>query len=261
MNIEHSPPIVVPRFAGKVVVVTAAGGGIGGATALQLAREGAKAVVAIDVSPAVDRMAAFIERAGASAVCMKLDCTDEQAVASAFDRALSQFGRVDVLVNGVGGGGGGRNTEFVESLPQTWRKIIDVTLLSTMLCTRQVVQGMRDRRYGKIVNVASSIALVPTPKMVEYASAKAGVIGFTRSLAVELAPFGVNVNAVSPGPIKTAATDLLPPDVLARSVNAVPMGRIGLPEEIAGAIAYLASDEAAYVTGQNLAVNGGRALN
>ena len=141
---------------------------------MQLAREGAKAVVAIDVSPAVDRMAAFIERAGASAVCMKLDCTDEQAVASAFDRALSQFGRVDVLVNGVGGGGGGRSTEFVELLPQTWRKIIDVTLLSTMLCTRQVVQGMRDRRYGKIVNVASSIALVPTPKMVEYASAKAG---------------------------------------------------------------------------------------
>ena len=217
--------------------------------------------MAIDVSPAVDRMAAFIESAGASAVCIKIDCTDEQAVVSAFDRALSQLGRVDVLVNGVGGGGGGRNTEFVESASHTWRKIVDVTLLSTMLCTRQVVQGMRDRSYGKIVNVASSIALVPTPKMVEYASAKAGVIGFTRSLAVELAPFGVNVNAVSPGPIKTAATDSLPPDVLARSVNAVPMGRIGLPEEIASAIAYLASDEAAYVTGQNLAVNGGRALN
>lgn len=261
METEHSPTIFSPRFAGKVVVVTAAGGGIGGATALRLAREGAKAVVAIDVSSGVDRMAAFIESAGATAVCLKIDCTDEQAVSSAFDRTLSQFGRVDVLVNGVGGGGGGRNTEFVESSPTTWRKIVDVTLLSTMLCTRQVVHGMRDRKYGKIVNVASSIALVPTPKMVEYASAKAGVIGFTRSLAVELAPFGVNVNAVSPGPIKTAATDSLPPDVLARSVNAVPMGRIGLPEEIASAIAYLASDEAAYVTGQNLAVNGGRALN
>lgn len=261
MGTEHSPTVFAPRFAGKVVVVTAAGGGIGGATALRLAREGAQAVVAIDVLPAVDRIEAMIEIAGASAVCMKIDCTDEHAIAAAFDRILSRFGRVDVLVNGVGGGGGGRNTEFVESTSQTWRKIVDVTLLSTMLCTRQVVQGMRDRKYGKIVNVASSIALVPTPKMVEYASAKAGVIGFTRSLAVELAPFGVNVNAVSPGPIKTAATDSLPPDVLARSVNAVPMGRIGLPEEIASAIAYLASDEAAYVTGQNLAVNGGRALN
>lgn len=261
MGTEQLPTVFAPRFSGKVVVVTAAGGGIGAATALRLAREGAKAVVAIDVLPAVDRTAAFIESAGASAVCIKIDCTDEHAVVAAFERTLSQFGRVDVLVNGVGGGGGGRNTEFAESTSQTWRKIVDVTLLSTMLCTRQVVHGMRDRNYGKIVNVASSIALVPTPKMVEYASAKAGVIGFTRSLAVELAPFGVNVNAVSPGPIKTAATDSLPPDVLARSVNAVPMGRIGLPEEIASAIAYLASDEAAYVTGQNLAVNGGRALN
>lgn len=249
------------RFAGKVAVVTAAGGGIGGASALRLAQEGAKAVIAIDVSPAVKRMAGPIQDAGSQVSCMEVDCTNEQAVGLAFEQILSRFGSVDVLVNGVGGGGGGRNTEFVESVPDTWRRIVDVTLISTMLCTRRVVEGMRERRYGKIVNIASSIALVPTVKMVEYASAKAGVIGFTRSLAMELAPFGVNVNAVSPGPIKTAATDSLPPDVLARSVNAVPMGRIGLPEEIASAVAFLASDEAAYVTGQNLAVNGGRALN
>ena len=256
------PATISPgRFAGKVAVITAAAGGIGGATALRIAREGATAVVAMDLSASVDRMAGLLQDAGSRAHCVRIDCTDERAVASAFDEILSRFGSVDVLVNGVGGGGGGRNTEFVGSVPETWRRIVDVTLISTMLCTRKVVEGMRQRRYGKIVNIASSIALVPTIKMVEYASAKAGVIGFTRSLAIELAPFAVNVNAVSPGPIKTAATDALPPDVLARSVAAVPMGRIGLPEEIANVVAFLASDEAAYVTGQNFAVNGGRALN
>jgi NAD(P)-dependent dehydrogenase (short-subunit alcohol dehydrogenase family) len=259
--VSNTPSVCIGRFNGKVAVVTAAGGGIGGASALRFAREGARAVVAMDVSQTVEDMQRPIQEAGSEAACIKIDCTDERAVVSAFEEVLSRFGTIDVLVNGVGGGGGGRNTEFVESVPDTWRKIVEVTLLSTMLCTRQVVEGMRQRRSGKIVNIASSIALVPTVKMVEYASAKAGVLGFTRSLAMELASFGVNVNAVSPGPIKTAATDALPPDVLARSVNAVPMGRIGLPEEIASAVAFLASDEASYITGQNLAVNGGRALN
>ena len=181
MQNAQQPAAYAGRFAGKVALVTAAGGGIGGASALRFAREGAKAVVVMDVSPTVERMAGLIEGAGSQAICIKIDCTEERAVVSAFSDVLSRLGSIDVLVNGVGGGGGGRNTEFFESTPDTWRRIVDVTLLSTMLCTRQVVEGMRQRRYGKIVNIASSIALVPTVKMVEYASAKAGVLGFTRS--------------------------------------------------------------------------------
>jgi NAD(P)-dependent dehydrogenase (short-subunit alcohol dehydrogenase family) len=261
LKAEQSSAACVGRLKDRIAVVTAAAGGIGGATALRLARDGAKAVVAIDTNPAVKRMQESIEASGSIGLGIELDCTDEKAVVAAFADIVARFGRIDILVNGVGGGGGGRNREFVDSESDMWRRVVDVTLLSTMICTRQVVNGMRERRYGKILNIASSIALVPTPKMVEYASAKAGVIGFTRSLALELAPFGVTVNAVSPGPIKTAATDSLPPDVLARSVNAVPMGHIGVPSDIANAVAFLVSDEASYVTGQNLAVNGGRAFN
>jgi NAD(P)-dependent dehydrogenase (short-subunit alcohol dehydrogenase family) len=249
------------RLKDRIAVVTAAAGGIGGATALRLARDGAKAVVAIDTSANVKLMQDSINAAGSEGLGIQLDCTNEEDVVAAFADILRGFGRIDVLVNGVGGGGGGKNREFVDSDSEMWRRVVDVTLLSTMLCSRQVVNGMRDRRYGRILNIASSIALVPTPKMVEYASAKAGVIGFTRSLALELAPFGVTVNAVSPGPIKTAATDRLPPAVLAKSDDAVPMGHIGVPSDIANAVAFLVSDEAGYITGQNLAVNGGRAFN
>jgi NAD(P)-dependent dehydrogenase (short-subunit alcohol dehydrogenase family) len=247
------------RLKDRVAVVTAAAGGIGGATALRLARDGAKVVVAIDTSGNVKQMQESIKAAGSEGLGIQLDCTNEDDVAAAFADIVRRFGQVDILVNG--GGGGGKNKEFVDSASDMWRRVVDVTLLSTMICSRQIVNGMRDRRYGKILNIASSIALVPTPKMVEYASAKAGVIGFTRSLALELAPFGVTVNAVSPGPIKTAATDRLPPAVLAKSVDTVPMGHIGVPSDIANAVAFLVSDEAGYITGQNLAVNGGRAFN
>jgi NAD(P)-dependent dehydrogenase (short-subunit alcohol dehydrogenase family) len=249
------------RLKDRIAVVTAAAGGIGGATALRLARDGAKAVVAIDTSANFNQMQESIKAVGSEGLGIELDCTREKDVIAVFADVIRRFGRIDILVNGVGGGGGGLNKEFVDSDSDMWRRVVDVTLLSTMICSRQVVNGMRERSYGRILNIASSIALVPTPKMVEYASAKAGVIGFTRSLALQLAPFGVTVNAVSPGPIKTAATDRLPPAILAKSVDAVPMGHIGVPSNIANAVAFLVSDEASYITGQNLAVNGGRAFN
>lgn len=247
------------RLKGKVAVVTAAAGGIGGATALRLARDGAEAVVAIDTSADVKQREEDINAIGSKGLGIELDCTKERDVVSAFADVMRRFGRIDILVNGVGGGGGFR--EFVDSDSDIWRRAIDLSLLSTLICSRQVVNDMRDRRYGRILNIASSIALVPTPKMVEYAAAKAGIIGFTRSLALELAPFGVTVNAVSPGPIKTPGTDRVPASIMAKSVDAVPMGHIGAPSDVANAVAFLVSDEARYITGQNLAVNGGRAFN
>jgi NAD(P)-dependent dehydrogenase (short-subunit alcohol dehydrogenase family) len=249
------------RLTGRVAVVTAGSGGIGGATALRLALDGAAAVVCMDITPPDDSLLAAIREAGAELLYVQLDCTDEAATIRAFADVAERFTRVDILVNGVGGGVKGKVTEFWEAQPETWRRVIDVTLTSSLLCAHQVVPGMRERRYGKIINIASSIALLPTPKMVAYASAKAGILGFTRALALELAPFGINVNAVSPGPIATKSLLGLPADVIANSREAVPMGFLGEPSDIANAVAFLARDESRYITGQNLAVNGGRSFN
>lgn len=249
------------RLAGRVAVVTAGSGGIGGATALRLALDGASTVVCMDITPPEDTLVAAIQDAGTEFLHMQLNCTDERATIQAFSAVVARFDRVDILVNGVGGGVRGKVTEFWETQPETWRRVIDVTLTSSLLCAHQVVPGMRERRYGKIINIASSIALAPTPKMVAYASAKAGVIGFTRALAIELAPFGINVNAVSPGPIATKSLLGLPAEVIANSRDAVPMGFLGEPSDVANAVAFLARDESRYITGQNIAVNGGRAFN
>jgi len=247
------------RLAGRIAVVTAAAGGIGGATARRLARDGA-VVVAIDQAPAVKEIQASVHASGGQAIGLEADCTDEAAVVRAFGDIASRHGRIDILVNAVGGGVV-RPSEFWCSESTVWRRVIDVTLVSAMLCARQVVPGMRERRYGKILNISSSVAVQPAPALADYSAAKAGILGFTRSIAFELAPFGINVNAVSPGPIQTKGMDALPPEVKARSVSLVPMGYIGQPDDVANAVSFLVSDESRYITGQNLAVNGGRAYN
>jgi len=249
----------IGRLKGKVAVVTAAAGGIGGATAHRLARDGA-VVIAVDQAPSVMEVQASILAFGGDAIGLEVDCTDEAAVIRAFGDVTSSYGRIDILVNAVGGGIA-HPSEFWCSEPAGWRRVIDVTLVSAMLCTRQVAPGMRERRYGKILNIASSVAVQPASGLADYGAAKAGVLGLTRSVAFELAPFGINVNAVSPGPIQTSGMDALPPEVKARSVSLVPMGYIGQPDDVANAVAFLVSDESRYITGQNLAVNGGRAYN
>src|SRR5258708_19637893 len=149
-------------------------------------------------------------------------------VIRAFGDVTSSYGRIDILVNAVGGGIA-HPSEFWCSEPAGWRRVIDVTLVSAMLCTRQVAPGMRERRYGKILNIASSVAVQPAPGLADYGAAKAGVLGLTRSIAFELAPFGINVNAVSPGPIQTSGMDPLPPEAHARSVSLLPIAYIGHP--------------------------------
>lgn len=248
------------RFAGKVAVVTAAASGIGRATALRLAEEGAT-VVAIDISRGVEGVAAELTTGGQPHGFRTLDCTDKAAVARTFATIYDEYGNIDILVNGVGLPAGDRQTEFWCSEPETWDFVLDVSLKSTMLCSRQVVPAMRERRVGRIVNIASVTWMVPTPTFADYAAAKAGVVGFTRVLAIELAPFGVTVNAVSPGPIVTAQFKAHTEETKKRVLATIPLGRYGQPEDIAAGIAYLASDEAGFVTGHNLIVAGGRAIN
>ncbi|TPG22176.1 SDR family NAD(P)-dependent oxidoreductase [Variovorax guangxiensis] len=247
------------RLKGRVVVITGACGSIGRATTLRLALEGPEAIVALDAQSNFDRLAEAVRATGPDVVCLSIDCTKPDAIAAGFRQIHDRFARVDVLINTVGGSVRGKIGEFWCSEPSTWQRVIDLSLMSAMWCAREVVPGMRERGRGSIVNIASSAATLPIASMVDYGAAKAGVLGFTRGLALELAPFGVNVNAVSPGPIDTFGLQQLPL-VRQRSLEGVPMGRLGSPEEIAAAVAFLAGDDGSFVTGQNLQVNGGKAF-
>lgn len=245
---------------GRVAVVTAAASGIGRATALRLARDGAH-VHAIDINPAVAQTTDSIRASGGSGEPRVLDCLDRERVEAEFAKIGSASGKVDILVNAVGQPVRGDDyREFWCSEPESWQFVLDICLKTMMLCSRQVVPGMRERRYGKIVNISSVSWLMPPKTFSEYAAAKAGVVGFTRVLATELAPFGVNVNAVSPGPIRSIQSDAQPQEFRDRILSTVPLGRFGQPDDIASGIAYLVRDEASFVTGHNLVISGGRAM-
>ena len=247
------------RLDGRTAIVTAAGGGIGGATVRRLADDGAATIIAIDIAAA--SVAAVCDDAagrGATAHPIVLDCTDAAAVRDTFAGILATHGPIDILVNLVGRSAQEKAGEFWESEPETWRGVIDMCLTSAMLCSRQLVPQMRERRSGKIVNISSDIARRPDRGWVDYAAAKSGIIGFTRALAMELAPLGVNVNAVAPGTIATNAIAKMPPAMMERMRASIPFGDVGAPEDVANCIAFLVSDDSRYITGQTIGINGGR---
>lgn len=248
------------RFEGRNVIITAAASGICRATALRLGREGAT-VACIDVSPAVEETAGAIRANGGKASAWTLDVTDRAKVVATMKAIEDAQGPTDVLINGVGRSsamkGGG---EFCDSNPDNWAEVIDISLFSTMMICRQIVPGMKARCAGRVVNISSVSWLMPTPTFADYAAAKAGVVGFSRVLAIETAKHGITVNCVSPGPIETAATAKHPPETRARVMATIPMGHYGQPEDVAAAILFLASDEARFITAQNLVVGGGRGI-
>ena len=246
------------RFVGKVVVVSGAANGIGRATALRFAHEGAH-IVAIDrEEDALETVADIIERLGRRVLPVVADWTDAPAVRQAFATARREFGHIDILFNNVGQSARERASEFHLSQEETWRFVVEVSLLATMRATREVVEEMRARRSGRIINMSSESAFYGDVGFVDYAAAKMGVVGFTRSLARELAPFQVNVNVVCPGAIRTRAHDRLPKEVIDKVRNSVPMGYVAEPSDVAGVVAFLASDDARYLTGQSILIDGGR---
>lgn len=243
---------------GKVAVVTGAANGIGRACAVTSARRGAQLALFDLEGDALQEVAEELRSDGATVLAARVDCTSEEEVARGFRDAVRELGPVQVLVNNVGQSAREKASEFFESEPATWRRVIEVSLVSTMLCSRQVVPAMRERRSGKIINMSSDAALIGDSGLADYVAAKSGVLGFTRALARELAPFQVNVNAVLPGTIATRAHERMKPEVLERIKAGVPMGYIAEPGDVANLVAFLAGEESRYITGQSILVDGGR---
>jgi len=245
------------RLEGRLAVVTGAAAGIGRAIATRLAAEGARlALVDRDLAN-LEQTAELARQHSTEVLVLRANCVDEKEVKATFARIVAEMGQVDVLVNNVGQSARERAAEFHQSSSDVWRFVIDVSLMSTLLASRQVVGAMREARSGRIVNLSSTAGLSGEVRVAEYSAAKMGVIGFTRSLAQELAPFGVNVNAVCPGVTRTAALDGLGPTITAEISAKIPMKVINEPEDIAAAVAFLASDDARRITGQSLVVDGG----
>lgn len=246
------------RLEGKLAVITGAANGIGRASALRFAAEGANLAI---VDMEAEGLAATAEKAreaGCRVLAITANCAEEDVVVELFKRIYAEAGFIDILMNNVGQSARERASEFYKSNSEVWRFVLDVSLMSTLIASRQVVPFMREAGKGKIVNVASNAGMAGEVGISEYAAAKMGVIGFTRSLARELAPFRVNVNAVCPGVTKTRVIERISEEILSKIRDSIPLGFFAEPEDIAAAAAFLASDDARYMTGQSVVVDGGR---
>ncbi len=243
------------NFSNKVAIVTGAGQGIGKAIAIALGRKGTKVVVA-DVSDLISAVAKEIEALGSKALPLRCDVTNRESVENMTKSVLDNYGRIDILVNNAGIY---PLKPFVEMTEKDWDRVFNVNIKGIFNCTQTVLPTMRGQRYGRIVNI-SSIAgtVIGYFNLVHYSATKAAIVGFTRSLALEVARDGICVNAIAPGAIETkAATEVVPKEVADQMIAAIPLGRWGKPEEIASAVLFLAGEESSYMTGQCIVIDGG----
>jgi 2-hydroxycyclohexanecarboxyl-CoA dehydrogenase len=240
---------------GRTAIVTGGGQGIGRGIALALAAEGVDIAI-FDVNPtAAGEVAAAVRERGRRALALEVDVTELARVEAATAEVVTALGRLDVLVNNAGWT---PNEPFAGSAPETWNKVIAVNYLGALNCTRAALGRMIPRRGGRIISIASDAARIGTPREAVYAGAKAAVIGFSKSLAAEVARHGITVNVVSPATVDTPLLrGMLTPEQIERREKANPTGRLGRPEDVAAAVVFFASPAAGYVTGQVLSVNGG----
>ncbi|OLP19266.1 3-oxoacyl-[acyl-carrier-protein] reductase [Leptolyngbya sp. 'hensonii'] len=249
-------PEALQHLRGQVAIVTGASRGIGRAVALALATEGAKVVVNYASSgEAAEKLVAEIAAAGGEAIALQADVSQLEQVEALVEATMQQWGRIDVLVNNAGIT---RDTLLLRMKTEDWQAVINLNLTGVFFCTRAVSKVMLKQRSGRIVNITSVAGLMGNPGQANYSAAKAGVIGFTKTVAKELASRGITVNAVAPGFIATDMThDLKAEGIL----QFIPLGRYGQPEEVAGLIRFLAADPAAaYITGQVMNVDGGMVM-
>jgi 3-oxoacyl-[acyl-carrier protein] reductase len=243
---------------GRIALVTGASRGIGRAIALRLAEEGCDVAVNFNASPeAAEEVVEAIKTMERRAIAVHADVSSADQVETMVAEVTDELGEVDILVNNAGIH---QHLKSWEMSPEDWQRVIDVNLTGTYLTSRLLGPRMADRGWGRIVNISSVVAMSGTDHEAHYAASKAGLHGLTKSLALELSPKGVTVNAVAPGWIRTDMTADTTEEEMAEAMREVPLGRIGEPEEIASVIAYLASPDAAYVTGQVIHVNGGMGL-
>lgn len=245
-------------LAGRIAVATGAGNGIGRACALAYAEAGADVALFDREADALAETVELVKAKGVRAMPVVGDMTVQEQVTAAFAQARRDLGPIDILLNNIGQTARENYSEFWQAKPETLQFVIDVSLMATLMCSRQVVEEMRERRSGKIVSISSDSAFNGDIGTVDYASAKSGVLGFTKALARELGPYKINVNAVCPGPTNTRAMQRIPKDAYERAKNAVPLGELCEPEDIANAVVFLSGDKARMITGQTLLVNGGR---
>ncbi len=246
------------QLEGKVALVTGASRGIGKAIALLLAENGADVAVNFAGSTAAaEAVAAEIEKMGRKAILVQGDVSKADVCAEMVDKVVKELGRIDILVNNAGIT---RDTLLLRMKEEDWDAVLNTNLKGVFNCTKAAVKYMAKQRSGSIVNISSVVALMGNAGQANYAAAKAGILGFTRSVAKEMAARGIRVNAVTPGFIKTDMTSVLSEKVVAAMEASIPLARLGEPEDIAKAVLFLAGDNSAYITGQTLHVDGGMVM-
>jgi 2-hydroxycyclohexanecarboxyl-CoA dehydrogenase len=247
----------ITRLKDKVAIVTGSAQGIGRAIAMRLASEGAKVAIAdLDVDGA-NRTAEEIRKGGGNAIAVKLDVSKLQDALDAAERIEKKLGPIDILVNNAGWD---KLEPFLESTPETWDKVIAINYRGVLNCCKAIAPRMQQRKHGKIVSISSDAGRVGSTGEAVYAGCKAAIIGFSKTLARELARYGINVNVVCPGPTQTALLKTAMAGregVLDAMAKGIPFRRLGQPEDLAGAVAFFASSDADYATGQVISISGG----
>jgi 3-oxoacyl-[acyl-carrier protein] reductase len=241
-------------LSGRVALVSGASQGIGRACALKLAQSGAAVALAARGQEKLQTLADEVAAGGGKAVVFPLDVGDEEQIKSTFKAVITQLGKIDILVNNAGIT---RDQLLMRMKRADWDAVLNTNLTSAYLCTQQAIGSMLKRRWGRIINITSIFGQMGQAGQANYAASKAGLIGLTMAIAREVGSRNITCNAVAPGFIETAMTSGLADDFKQNAVKMIPLGRVGTPEDVANAVAFLASEEASYITGHVLNVNGG----
>jgi 3-oxoacyl-[acyl-carrier protein] reductase len=241
-------------FSGRVALVTGASQGIGRACALKLAQSGATVALAARSQEKLQELVGEIAAAGGQATAFPMDVGDEEQVKATFKAAITQLGKIDILVNNAGIT---RDQLVMRMKRADWDAVLNTNLTSAYLCTQQAIGSMLKQRWGRIINITSIFGQTGQAGQANYVASKAGLIGLTMAIAREVSSRNITCNAVAPGFIETAMTSGLADDFKQNAVKMIPLGRVGTPQDVASAVAFLASEEASYITGHVLNVNGG----
>jgi 3-oxoacyl-[acyl-carrier protein] reductase len=238
----------------RVVLVTGGARGIGKAIAENVAKRGAQLVIADISLSSAEEAAKELSASGGRTLALRLDVSKSGEVGAAFEKIMKEFGRIDVLINNAGITKDGLILRMKE---EDWDAVININLKGVFLCSKEAVKFMVKQRFGRIVNIASVVAFMGNPGQANYSASKAGIVGLTKTIAKEYASRGVTVNAVAPGFIATAMTDALPDNIKQEMLKSIPVGTFGSVDDVANAVAFLASPDNGYITGQVIHVNGG----